>query len=128
MKTSYFYAFGSSLLLFFSCGQRSATEIKNILPQFEIVENKDTINYLDVNGLKQGHWIAFEVGMSSVNAGVNFCPEADTAQHRVGSWQNCSGKTKIEEGFYRDDKKIGYWKRFAKDGSIKDSVEYKTDS
>jgi len=36
-----------------------------------------------------------------------------------------SGKVKTEEGFYKDDKKVGFWKKFNGDVSIKDSVEFK---
>jgi len=63
--------------------------------------HNDTINMIYADGSKEGHWI------SSV-------------------WSNGS-RVKMEEGYYKDNKKEGYWKFFNKDGSLKDSVEYKND-
>jgi antitoxin component YwqK of YwqJK toxin-antitoxin module len=36
-----------------------------------------------------------------------------------------TNKVKIEEGYYRKNKKFGVWKFYNEDGTIRDSVEYK---
>lgn len=36
-------------------------------------------------------------------------------------------RNKLEEGYYRFDKKVGFWKFYNEEGTLKDSVEYKND-
>ena len=36
-------------------------------------------------------------------------------------------RAKIEEGYYRCNKRTGFWKFYNNDGTLKDSVEYKND-
>ena len=70
-------------------------------------DNKERINQVySKGGIKDGHWIIF---------GLNFVKTADGKTNRA----------KIEEGYYRKNKKIGFWKFYNADGTLKDSVEYK---
>lgn len=115
-----FTAIAVSVLFLSSCGNKTNTNIKDILPQYELTAEKDTINYVDVNGLKQGHWIVYEKGPADVNTTVTYSADSLTNLHTV----SYSGVIKIEEGFYKNDKKTGLWKNFSKDGSVKDSSEH----
>jgi antitoxin component YwqK of YwqJK toxin-antitoxin module len=125
MKHTIFILGIGSCILLSSCENKSSTALKELLPHYEVMDNKDTVNYLDVNGLKQGHWILFEVGLSNVNVSITLSPDSVEKRAVV----NCqSGKCKIEEGFYKNDKKIGLWKSFNSDGTVKDSVDYKISS
>lgn len=95
---------GAIILLFtFSCSVRSDRKCLN---SFELGDTGDTINIIDCKGLQQGHWIISKVIMT------------DKTHAKM---------IKIEEGFFRDNKKEGFWKFFNTDGSIKDSLEYKDD-
>ena len=70
-------------------------------------DNKERINQVyGKQHIKDGHWITF--GFAASKTGDN---KAD--------------RIKIEEGYYRKNKKVGYWKTFNDDGTIKDSVAYK---
>ncbi|WP_317897076.1 hypothetical protein [Aurantibacillus circumpalustris] len=111
------------LVLLSSCENKTKTELKEILPQYEVLDNQDTVNYLDINGLRQGHWIIYEIGLSNINASIA-CPIDSIVNAKPLTCS--SGKCKIEEGFYKNDKKIGHWKHFNNNnGTVKDSTEYK---
>lgn len=58
--------------------------------------------------IKNGHWITF---------GLTFTENSNNNTHRI----------KVEEGYYKRNKKVGFWKLFNEDGTIKDSLEYKSD-
>ena len=58
--------------------------------------------------IKSGHWISY---------GFTLKKTVDNKTERV----------KIEEGYYRNNKKTGFWKFYNEDGTLKDSVEYKDD-
>jgi len=112
------------LIVCFSCGNKSKTDVKDILSQYEVINEKDTINYMDINGLKQGHWIVYEVGLSNVNLGITHSPDS-TGKSPADNWNaDASGRLKIEEGSYEDDKKVGFWKSFTRNGTVKDSTLY----
>lgn len=67
-------------------------------------QQTDTINIKDSNGLKQGYWIVF--GESKPNS----CYKP--AQ-------------KVEEGYYKDNKKNGLWTEYFCNEKIKSKVEFK---
>lgn len=70
-------------------------------------DNKERINQVYGKELiKDGHWIVF-----------GNTKGADEKINRV----------KMEEGYYRKNKKIGFWKFYNLDGTFKDSIEYKND-
>lgn len=64
---------------------------------------KDTINIIDATGKKQGHWIVW--GKSKPET----CYRPDQ---------------KVEEGFYKDNKKIGIWTEYYCKGNIKDQITF----
>jgi len=69
-------------------------------------DNNEKINQVyNKDKVKEGHWMNFEFVLT----------------------ENTKMKTtriKTEEGYYRKNKKEGFWKFFKKDGTIADSVEY----
>ena len=68
--------------------------------------NQEKINQVyGKENIKDGHWIIFDI-TKNANEKVN--------------------RIKLEEGYYRKNKKIGFWKSYNKDGTLKDSIEYKT--
>ncbi|HWY09777.1 MAG TPA: hypothetical protein VN026_00555 [Bacteroidia bacterium] len=66
---------------------------------------KDTFNLIDCENNKQGHWVIFK--------------------WVVLNKQNGPERIADEEGFYKDNKKQGFWKKFSPIGKVLDSVEYK---
>lgn len=70
---------------------------------FEMV-TKDTINFTDVNGKKQGQWIFF--GRHNPKAGYRL-------------------EQKISEGRYKDNKKQGVWIDYFPSGNIKNKITFK---
>lgn len=64
---------------------------------------KDTINYVDALGKKQRKWIIF--GKTKPN--TCYAPES-----------------KVEEGNYLDNKKIGKWKEYFCNGNMKSNIEF----
>jgi antitoxin component YwqK of YwqJK toxin-antitoxin module len=70
-------------------------------------DNKERINQVfGKDQIKDGHWITFALAVTK-NSKVK------------------ANKVKIEEGYYRKNKKVGVWKFYNEDGTISDSVEYK---
>jgi antitoxin component YwqK of YwqJK toxin-antitoxin module len=102
--------FSSSIRLFlfpFLMGFVALTlGISNVGAQsYEInpLSGKDTINYIDINGKKQKRWIIFG----------KFKPKS------------CySLQSKVEEGNYSDNKKIGKWTEYHCNGNLKSRIEY----
>lgn len=62
------------------------------------------INQTDANGWRQGHWVI----TASMKATPGFKPEQP-----------------VEEGDYKDNKKVGMWKTYYSNGNTKSEVEYK---
>jgi hypothetical protein len=124
MKTIKLFTFGTLAVFFIqACADKTeAVTIKqdtnsidtiNIgcLASYDInpLDNKEKINQVyGKDKVKDGHWITFGFAVTKTT---------DKKTNRI----------KIEEGYYRKNKKEGYWKFFKDDGTIKDSVEYKND-
>lgn len=67
------------------------------------VDNVDTINIVDVNNMKQGHWIYF----GSMKALPGFTPEA-----------------KVEEGEFANNRKSGIWIKYYPDGTPHSEITF----
>lgn len=72
------------------------------LPTYEIVEG-DTINYIDENNLKQGFWKIFG------------------RMKRLPGYQP---DQVIEQGNYKNSRKMGLWTKFFPSGKTKSEIEY----
>lgn len=70
---------------------------------FEMFEG-DTINYKDAMGKKQGNWKVF---------------------NKTKKLPGYKPDQVVEEGEYKDSKKIGVWKRYYSNGKVKDEITYK---
>ena len=121
MKTIKLFVFVTIALCFTeACDEKPKTtaniiskDINCPVPK-EFLENGDTINKTLENGIKVGHWISFDWIIPKGK-------EPNAAAVRVV-------RAKLEEGFYKNNKKEGFWKFYDKDnGTFKDSVEYKND-
>ena len=82
---------------------------------------RDTINLTDCDSLKQGHWITFTTTvihhtLYAQSTGNTFIKKSITSDPE---------RVKIEEGYYKDNKKQGFWKKYSPAGELLDSVEYK---
>lgn len=124
MKTFKLFTLGTIAVCFIqACGGKAKTEtVENMgrgcvdIYELNVLDNSDTINRTYGDGTKEGHWITFEwtdPNEKMVNENKENLAKA--------------GRAKIEEGYYKDNKKEGFWKFFNKDGTLKDSVEYKND-
>lgn len=107
VKFLYLVAFAAFLLMMISCGDNGArtAPIENAgkaVYSFELrgPTGSDTVNII-YNGLKQGKWI------------IRGKDKHGTSHH---------AEEKVEEGFYKDDKKVGYWKKYSPEGTILDSI------
>lgn len=99
-RQSIFFVFKNFYLLLFGILSFS------LYPQtFEInpVSGKDTINFVDALGKKQKRWIIFG------RLKPKTCYSADS---------------KVEEGNYQDNKKVGKWTEYHCNGSLKSRIEY----
>lgn len=67
------------------------------------VTGKDTINFTDANGKKQGKWILF-------------------GHNKPGKCHQPNQK--IEEGRYKDNKRVGVWKEYHCNNNLKSSITY----
>src|SRR5687767_2250872 len=63
----------------------------------------DSINAMDNNGLKQGRWVI------------------NNKNHKLA---NCPDAAKVEEGEYKDNKKVGTWKAYYCNGKVKNELIY----
>lgn len=124
MKTIKLFTFGTLFLFFIQacCDEKETVTIKQdtnaidtltigCLGSYDInpSDNKERINQVyGKDRIKDGHFITF---------GFAVTKNADNKTARI----------KIEEGYYRRNKKVGFWKFYKDDGTIKDSVEYKND-
>lgn len=124
MKAIKLFIIGAATFCFIqSCGSKSepvainqgpsAIDTINIgcLGSYDInpSDGKERINQVyGKDHIKDGHWITFGYAITN-------------------SVDNKAGRVKLEEGYYRKNKKTGFWKFYKEDGTIKDSVEYKND-
>lgn len=69
--------------------------------------SRDTINLTDVNNKKQGKWIIY-------------------GRHKVKTEQGCVFKAnqKVEEGFYKDNRKTGEWKEYYCNGNTRSVINF----
>ena len=74
----------------------------------------DTINRMYSDSSKHGHWITYEL--------VKAVP-AENESSKVNSKPELM-RVKTEEGYYFNNKKVGYWKNFNREGKIVDSIFY----
>jgi antitoxin component YwqK of YwqJK toxin-antitoxin module len=66
----------------------------------------DSLNFSDTQGWKQGKWIESSDG---------------------DDVQGCAAGTKLEEGFYKDNRKVGLWRIFWCNGKLKNELVYNAD-
>lgn len=101
-----------------SCQNNNEVE-KKCFASFELNNSEgqlDTVNLIDCDKNKQGRWVVTK----------NIIPKFSI----LPTDNNKTLHSKIirrvvEEGYYRDNKKEGYWKYYnEEDGSVKDSVLY----
>jgi hypothetical protein len=74
----------------------------SIAQEYEMT-GRDTINMTDANGKKQGKWIL-------------------RAMHKPGKCTNIHQT--LEEGMYKDNKRLGVWKEYHCNGKLKSSITY----
>lgn len=70
------------------------------------VAQNDSINKTDQQGWKQGKWVELSDGEDA---------------------EGCNAGTKLEEGFYKDNRKVGTWKKYWCSGKIKNELTYNAD-
>lgn len=75
-----------------------------MLSQTFIVQKGDTINYTDVNNLKQGHWKIYNI---------------------TKKLPGYTDDQLVEEGKYINNKKEGIWTQYYNNGSVKNEITYK---
>lgn len=71
-----------------------------------VYAQSDTLNATDAQGWKQGKWIENSDGEDS---------------------EGCTAGTKLEEGYYKDNRKVGVWRRFWCNGKLKNELVYNAD-
>jgi hypothetical protein len=76
-----------------------------VVASYEISVGKDTINFTDQNGFKQGHWVVRDY----INAKEHQAPLI------------------IESGDYKNNMKQGVWHYYDSTGKINRSVKYLND-
>lgn len=104
----------------FSCANNSEKKKFANIISYEMI-GRDTLNCTDENKMKQGHWIVFK--MAVLNHTIYTQSANDTAKQK--SITRDAERVKVEEGFYKDNKKEGVWKTFSPVGELKDSFNYK---
>lgn len=112
------------LFLIHACGRKQASGIAKTEPCFQIY-GSDTINATDGDGRKQGHWIVFAdalPGSTCPNLTVNSFDSLSP-----GSMTTMTRRPKLEEGFYRNNKREGDWTYYAKDGSVEKTIAFNND-
>ncbi len=124
MKTKLYLFFSLTLILLMSSCNNYSTK-KNAIGHrgwsYEMA-GRDTIN-LTENGVKQGHWRVYKTAV--LHHTIYTQSGSDTAIKK--SITSSPERVKMEEGFYKDNKKEGVWKYFSTSGILKDSVVYKND-
>jgi antitoxin component YwqK of YwqJK toxin-antitoxin module len=71
-----------------------------------VMAQSDTLNVTDAQGWKQGRWIELSDGEDA---------------------EGCNAGTKIEEGIYKDNRKVGVWRRYWCSGKLKNELVYNAD-
>lgn len=66
----------------------------------------DTLNNTDAQGWKQGRWVELSDGEDALG---------------------CNAGTKIEEGFYKDNRKVGVWRSYWCSGKLRNELVYNSD-
>ena len=121
MRTLTILLFLTALSFFYSCDDQPEpvvaqqdsviTELNRGCPNssYEVLANGDTVNKSYGNEkIKEGHWITFVL--------INRNPNDKKIE-----------KCRMEEGYYKNNKKTGFWILYNRDGSVRDSVEYRDD-
>jgi hypothetical protein len=117
------------LLLLFSCKEQEPLEKEPAVlckyMSYELYRNEqglDTINFFDQAGQKQGHWIIFE----DTQKHTSYTRSAPAKSGEKTPQSITSPiRTILEEGFYENDIRVGYWKKYNENGNVTDSVFYK---
>lgn len=133
LKTIKFFSIFAVLICFiYACNNKTETQIVEhattaidtlnigcpVSYELNILGNLDTINKVyGKENIKHGHWITFGMIIPKEKRALNSKENSDKNIIRA----------KLEEGFYRNNKKEGFWKFYNNDGSFKDSIEYKND-
>jgi antitoxin component YwqK of YwqJK toxin-antitoxin module len=91
-----FLKYSLYLILFFAFS-------KNSYSQTFVIVGTDTINFVDANGLKQGHW---------------------NVTNKTKKLEGYKDDQKVEEGYYKDGKKTGIWKQYYPNGTIKSEITF----
>ena len=91
------------VLFIFSCGNSGSNKKPRIEGDIFVDGSGNVINKIDDSNLKQGKWMTYHEGDESSTTNLPYLEY---------------------EGFYKDDKKEGYWKEYSRYGEIKDSVLY----
>ena len=94
---------GVVLLINFSCSNTGDTEKLHAKGDVMVDQGGNVVNQLDDHNLKQGKWMIW----------------------REGDEKTMTNVRSLEyEGYYKDDKKVGYWKEYSKCSELIDSVLY----
>jgi hypothetical protein len=116
MKTLIIITWIPIILFISSCSCKTEAEKRNKIEGLVDTLNIGCLSSYDINPsnnqekinkvygkdqIKDGHWIIFGI--------------AKNAHEKVN-------RVKLEDGYYRKNKKIGFWKLFNKDGTLKDSI------
>ncbi len=70
------------------------------------IAQNDSINKTDEQGWKQGKWVELSDGEDA---------------------QGCEAGTRLEEGYYKDNRKVGTWKKYWCSGKLKNELTYNAD-
>jgi hypothetical protein len=104
-STKLLILFSITLLSIQSCDNKNEVSGHPYFKSFEIsLMNGDTINLIDYKGRKQGHWIITKFAILNKH--------------------NPAEPVRFEEGFYKDNKKEGFWRKFSNVGDQTDSTFY----
>ncbi len=112
------YCIITTLCFTFCSRQNNQIVEKKCYASFELVgTQRDTVNLLDCDKKKQGHWVVTKNVIPKFSVLPN--DNNKTLQGKII-------QRVVEEGVYIDDRKEGYWKYYnVEDGSLKDSVLFK---
>ncbi len=119
-------AFAISMVFFMSSCRSSTIKEeqseKKIGGSFELNNSSpnDTINLIDADGNKQGHWVNKKFAVVSHTIISNYAPDSIIDKKVTKETEQFN----VEEGYYKDNKKEGVWKIFYSNGKVKDSMVY----
>jgi len=103
MKIFRLFLFLKALAILYSCGHSDDKQKLHSVGDNYVDQSGNPVNLVDENNLKQGKWMIYRKGIEN----------SMTSLASLAS-----------EGYYKDDKKTGYWKEYSKYGEIVDSVLY----